>query len=191
MADALFLALLAFPSELAPPGKFGTLTLILLTKLAFEHVFVARWDANWKAMICDRSQPIELRLTRFYTEYADRIFDACWIRIFMFAGLKGHPMTNRYVSHIRNQLIGPGCNELRAEPRLPISSIAMTRREEEAFWALHGAVFYLGIRTFIYGVRTSPNRAEVVRDQVQTFLAGAPRILRESLRDGEAGTRQR
>jgi len=163
-----------------------------LIERVYEHVFVARWDANWRALICDRSQPIESRLTRFYTEYADRIFDACWMRIFMFAALKGHPMTNRYVSLIRNQLIKPGCNELRADLRLPpISSVAMTRREEEAFWALHGAIFYLGIRTFIYEVRTSPNRAEVIRDQVQTFLAGAPRILRESLRDEEVGARQR
>ncbi|MFA7307552.1 MAG: TetR/AcrR family transcriptional regulator [Hyphomicrobium sp.] len=153
-----------------------------LIERVYEHVFVARWDASWKTLICDRSQSIEARLIRFYTEYADRIFDPCWMRIFMFAGLKGHPMTHRYVSLIRNQLIKPCCNELRAELRLPpISSAAMTPREEEAFWGLHGAVFYFGIRTFIYEVRTSPNRAEVIRDQVQMFLAGVPPILRAAL----------
>ncbi len=54
-------------------------------------------------------------------------------------------------------------------------------REEEAFWGLHGAVFYFGIRTFIYEVRTSPNRAEVIRDQVQMFLAGVPPIVQAAL----------
>ncbi|MBN9291605.1 MAG: TetR/AcrR family transcriptional regulator, partial [Hyphomicrobium denitrificans] len=78
--------------------------------------------------------------------------------------------------------IKPCCNELRADLALPpIATVAITPREEELFWGLHGAVFYLGIRTFIYEVRTSPNRAEVIRDQVQTFLAGAPRILREAV----------
>jgi len=153
-----------------------------LIERVYEHVFVARWDASWKDMICDRSLPLEARLTRFYIEYGNRIFDACWMRIFMFAGLKGHPMTHRYVSLIRNQLIKPCCNELRAELRLPpISTVAMTPREEEAFWGLHGAVFYLGIRTFIYEVRTAPNRSEVIRDQVRAFLAGAPPILRAAL----------
>lgn len=153
-----------------------------LIERVYEHVFVARWDANWKSLICDRSLPIAERMTGFYTEYGDRIFDPRWMRIFMFAGLKGHPMTQRYVSLIRNQLIKPCCNELRADLRLPsISSVAMTAREEEAFWGLHGAFFYLGIRTFIYEVRTPSNRAEVIRDQVEMFLGGAPHVLRKAL----------
>lgn len=153
-----------------------------LIERVYEHVFVARWDSAWKALICDRSLPLEARLIQFYSEYTERIFDARWMRIFMFAGLKGHPMTHRYVALIRNQFIKQCCNELRVDLALPsIASVAMTPREEELFWGLHGAVFYVGIRTFIYEVQTSPNRAEVIRDQVQTFLAGAPRILREAV----------
>ncbi len=134
------------------------------------------------------SLSLEDRLIRFYREYADRIFDAQWMRIFMFAGLKGHPMTDRYVSLIRTQLIRPACGELRAELRLPtLASIPITAREEEAFWALHGMVFYLGIRKFIYSVRTHRDQSQIIEDDVRAFLAGAPRHLAGRLRSGNAG----
>ncbi len=150
-----------------------------LIERVYNHVFLARWDANWKAQITDRSRPLQARLEQFYIAYASRIFDAQWMRIFMFAGLKGHQMTDRYVSLVRNQLIKPACGELRAELRLPsLADVSMTAREEEAFWALHGAMFYLGIRTFIYEVRSHQDRAETIRDQVQMFLSGAPAVLR-------------
>jgi len=152
-----------------------------LIERVYEHVFVRRWDPTWTALITDRSRPFEDRIVRFYLEYADRIFDAQWMRIFMFAGLRGHAMTGRYVSLVRNQLIKPACGELRAELGLPtLASVPLTAREEEAFWALHGTVFYLGIRKFIYGVRTHRDQAQTIRDDVQIFLAGVPSVAREA-----------
>lgn len=159
-----------------------------LIERVYEHVFVSRWDPGWKALITDRTQTLEDRLIRFYREYAERIFDAQWMRIFMFAGLKGHPMTDRYVSLIRTQLIRPACGELRAALGLPtLASVPITAREEEAFWALHGMIFYLGIRKFIYGVRTHRDQSQIIGDDVRAFLAGASFILREACgNSGEA-----
>ncbi|WP_439543468.1 TetR/AcrR family transcriptional regulator [Hyphomicrobium sp.] len=159
-----------------------------LIERVYEHVFVSRWDPGWKALIADRTQRLEDRLIRFYREYAERIFDAQWMRIFMFAGLKGHPMTDRYVSLIRTQMIRPACGELRATLGLPtLASVPITAREEEAFWALHGMIFYLGIRKFIYGVRTHRDQSQIIEDDVRAFLAGAPFILREACENaGEA-----
>ncbi|WP_291155108.1 TetR/AcrR family transcriptional regulator [Hyphomicrobium sp.] len=150
-----------------------------LIERVYDHVFLSRWDPDWRGLLSDRSQPLEQRLIRFYHAYAERIFDAQWMRIFMFAGLKGHPMTNRYVSLIRTQLIRPACGELRAELGLPtLASLPITAREEEAFWALHGMVFYLGIRKFIYGMRTQGDQSQIIADDVRALLAGAPFILR-------------
>lgn len=153
-----------------------------LIERVYDHVFLARWDSDWKAQITNRARPLQERLESFYIEYASRIFDAQWMRIFMFAGLKGHPMTGRYVSLVRNQLIKPLCGELREELKLPsLAKLPMTAREEEAFWALHGAVFYLGIRTFIYEMRSHHNREDTIRDQVTMFLKGAPSVMRDVL----------
>lgn len=149
-----------------------------LIERVYDHVFLARWDAGWKDLLLDRTRPLEDRLVCFYSAYAERIFDPQWMRIFMFAGLKGHPMTGRYVTLVRNQIIKPACAELRAESNLPpLAKTAMTAREEEAFWGLHGAVFYLGIRTFIYEVRTPIDRAGAIRDHVRIFLNGARETL--------------
>lgn len=151
-----------------------------LIERVYDHVFLARWDSAWKAQITDRGRPLKERLEAFYIEYANRIFDAKWMRIFMFAGLRGHPMTGRYVYLVRNQLIKPLCGELRADLKLPsLAQLPMTAREEEAFWSLHGAVFYLGIRTFIYEMRSHQNREDTIRDQVTTFLNGAPSVMRD------------
>lgn len=150
-----------------------------LIERVYDHVFLARWDAGWKALIADRTQPLEERLVAFYTAYADRIFDARWMRIFMFAALRGHPMSGRYVALVRNQVIKPICNELRADLKWPpLSRVAITAREEETFWGLHGAIFYLGIRTFVYGMEPKQDRADAIRDQVRIFLTGAPQVLR-------------
>lgn len=150
-----------------------------LIERVYDHVFLARWDQSWKAQITDRTQPLKDRIENFYAAYAERIFDAQWMRIFMFAGLKGHPMTDRYVSLVRTQLIKPLCGELRAELKLPaVADLPMTAREEEAFWTLHGAFFYLGIRAFIYDVRSHQERRATIRDQVAMFLAGVPAVMR-------------
>lgn len=159
-----------------------------LIERVYDHVFLARWDHSWKAQIIDRSYPLNDRLENFYAAYAERIFDAQWMRIFMFAGLKGHPMTDRYVSLVRNQLIKPLCGELRAELKLPaLAALPMTAREEEAFWTLHGAFFYLGIRTFIYDVRSRQERRDTIRDQVAIFLAGAPAVMRAACKANSVG----
>lgn len=152
-----------------------------LIERVYEHVFLARWDPAWKVLIHDRSRSLEDRLVRFYLEYAERAFDPQWMRIFMFAGLKEHAMTSRYVSLVRSQLIRPACAELRAELGLPApAALPITAREEEAFWGLHGKVFYLAIRKYIYGVRTRQEQSQTIRDDVQIFLAGAPRVAREA-----------
>ena len=67
-----------------------------LTERVYEHVFVSRWDPGWKTLILDRDQPLEDRLIRFYREYAERIFDAQCMRVFMFACVKGHTRHDRY-----------------------------------------------------------------------------------------------
>lgn len=150
-----------------------------LIERVYEHVFVSRWDPAWRSLIVDRRTTMEDRLTRFYLDYAARIFDVQWMRIFMFSGLKGYAITDRYVSLVREQLILPACAELRAELKLPTPArVAISPREEEAFWALHGMVFYLAIRKFIYGAKVREDVRQILSDDVRVFLAGIPPIAR-------------
>ncbi len=59
-------------------------------------------------------------------------------------------------------------------------------REQELFWGLHGRIFYMAIRKFVYQMPIPPDdeRAVVVSDAVRQFILGNRRVL------GEMRTRQ-
>jgi len=49
------------------------------------------------------------------------------------------------------------------------------------FWGLHGRIFYLAIRKFIYATPIPSDLDAIVRDAIRTFLDGArmtmPKLL--------------
>lgn len=152
-----------------------------LIERMYEHVFLNRWNPAWRDLIQDRSQTLEQRLLLFYRTYVDRIFDDTWVRIFMHSGLGGYPIASRYMALVGDQLIVPMCGELRDTLALPPPEAApLTEREQEAAWGLHGKVFYLAIRRFIYRVTIPTDIQPIIEDDVRTFLAGAPALAREA-----------
>ena len=56
------------------------------------------------------------------------------------------------------------------------------------FWGLHGRIFYLAIRKFIYETPVPSDLEQTVRDAVQLFLDGArlalPKVMQESQPNG-------
>ena len=59
-----------------------------LVERVYEHIYLSRWNPNWGPLIRDRTRSLESRLTRFYLEYVERVFDYNWVRIFVSSGLK-------------------------------------------------------------------------------------------------------
>ncbi len=96
-----------------------------LIERVYEHVYLSRWDPSWGSLIRDRSQTLEARLIQFYLEYADRVFDYDWVRIFVFSGLKSFDITKRYLTIIREEIVEAACLELRHELNLPSRSSAV------------------------------------------------------------------
>lgn len=145
-----------------------------LIERVYEHVYVSRWNPYWETIITDSSRPLEDRLVQFYREYAERIFDYDWVRIFVFSGLRSYNITGRYLAIIRDKLVIPACLELRKEHRLSIPQQApVSEREEEAIWGLHGQIFYIAIRKFVYGMPTPENLDQTIVDHVKRFIRGA------------------
>lgn len=154
-----------------------------LIERVYEYVYLSRWQTSWGPLITDRSRPLEDRLTQFYLEYVERVFDYHWVRIFAFSGLKSFDITSRYLAIVRDQIILPACAELRQELGLPgVAQIPVGEREAELFWGLHGRIFYLAIRRYVYGTLTPENLDPIVRDAVRTFRAGVPEVLRDIVR---------
>lgn len=153
-----------------------------LIERVYQEVYLSRWSPDWGPMIRDRSLPLEARLTRFYLDYVERVFEYNWVRIFVFSGMKSFGITGRYLDIVRREIIEPAAAELRHDLELPDAKAhPLGARETELFWGLHGRIFYLAIRKFIYETPIPPDLDAIVRDAVQTFMDGAkitmPKLL--------------
>ena len=108
--------------------------------------------------------------------YAKRVFDYDWVRIFVSSGLKSYGLTERYLDIIRSKKIEPAAQELRdsrGDPgTLPPSSTSPAD-EIELFWGLHGAVFYIAIRKYVYNMPLEIDVEATVRATVANFFEGA------------------
>ncbi len=151
-----------------------------LIERVYEEVFLGRWSPSWSALIRDRNLPFETRLCRFYLEYVERVFEYNWVRIFVFSGMKSFNITGRYLDIVRKEIIEPACNELRHDLGLPLSeSVPLSERETEMFWGLHGRIFYIAIRRYVYATPTPGQLDDVVRDAIAAFLDGSKAVMQE------------
>lgn len=151
-----------------------------LIERVYEEIYLSRWSPSWAGLIRDRSLPLQTRLTRFYLEYVERVFEYNWVRIFVFSGLKSFDITKRYLEIVRKEIIEPACGEMRHELKLPpVEQVKLSEREVEMFWGLHGRIFYMAIRRFVYQTPTPTELNDVVTDAVRVFFDGSKGLMRE------------
>jgi AcrR family transcriptional regulator len=149
-----------------------------LIERVYQEVYLSRWSPGWGALIRDRTLPLEARLTGFYLDYVARVFEYNWVRIFVFSGMKSFGITGRYLEMVRREIIEAAASELRHELGLPDTrACPLSERETEMIWGLHGRIFYLAIRKFIYETPIPRDLDAVVRDAVTSFLEGARACL--------------
>ncbi len=136
-----------------------------LTEAVFERIYLGRLDPRWIEEIRDRAVPLRARLLRFYCAYTGAIFTYEWMRIFMWAGLAGDALNNRYLSRVADSLLAPIAAEIGAAPGL-------ARPSMEDMWNLHGGIVYIGIRRFIYRLPTPEDCTPAIEAAIDRFLAG-------------------
>jgi AcrR family transcriptional regulator len=152
-----------------------------LVERVYEHVYLGSWQKHWGDLIQDRSRPLEDRLVQFYSEYIDHIFRFDWVRIFIFAGLKSFDISERYLGMVMETVGTPALVEAREEFGFASPDMPIGWREQELFWGLHGRIFYMAIRKFVYRMPIPPDdeRAVIVSDAVRQFILGTRRVLSE------------
>jgi hypothetical protein len=117
-------------------------------------------------------------LVNFYREYAEVILTYEWIRLFMFAGLKNLGLNARYLKMLRERVFEKVIEELRDEYGRPSTAeMPITVLEIEMIWGLHAAIFYLGVRQFIYGMPLEADVNSIIDAKVTTFLHGVRSVL--------------
>jgi AcrR family transcriptional regulator len=159
-----------------------------LIERVYEHIYVSRWNPDWDLLVRDRQTPLKQRILQFYLEYVERIFDYQWVRIFVFSGLKGFDITHRYLALIGNRIVVPFCLELRHDLGLPDAGrVPVSERETEFVFGLHGRIFYLAVRRFIYGTRTPKDLTQIIEDAVEGFFEGAGPMMKRIVGEGHPG----
>ena len=134
----------------------------------YETVYVRRWRSEWDEMLVDRSVPLRTRLIDFYHAYTDVVFQRDWMRIFLFAGLKGGEINRRYIERVRTRILEPMVRECRDELGL---SGPLSDEDIELAWSMHGGIYYFGVRTEIYAQTPLAGLDFVIESSVDGLIA--------------------
>lgn len=161
----------------------------LIDRVYYE-LFEGRWKPEWQALLDDPALAPEEKLVRFYCDYARTILTRDFVRIFIFSGLSDHYIPDRFFALLRSKLFPRLVRETR-KYRGITSKAKPTVRETELLMGLHGGIFYIGVRRWIYGqdipaTAKDPDGVALITDRVRSYLLSAPAVL-----DGKAVAKPR
>ena len=140
-----------------------------LIERVYTEMFEGRWKPEWEVLLDDKKLDVEIKLTRFYSDYAKVILQSDWVRIFVFSGLSDRYITDRYFALLREKLFPRLVRESRAYRGI-VSRKKPAGRELELLLGLHGNIFYMGIRRWIYGQAVHEVQSVVMNDDVEDYI---------------------
>jgi len=148
----------------------------------YEEVYLGRWDPYWETVILDRTLPLEERLTKLYVAYAQAALTWDWVRIFMFSGLRGESINQKYLELLRKRILEPIAIEVRHALGLPaVEHVPLQEAEIELIWSINARIFYFGQREWIFKVPVSGPIEDLIALTIRHFVAGARVVLPEML----------
>lgn len=149
-----------------------------LVDRVYREVYLRRWNPNWETVLANDEAPLRGRLIEFYVNYASKIMDYEWVRIFMYAGLLGSDINSRYIAFLKQRVVLRVCHALRAERHLPkVKDPEISPREEQLVWSLQGSILYMAIQKHLYGFDQGITLNRAVEDRVNAFMDGVPAVF--------------
>jgi AcrR family transcriptional regulator len=152
-----------------------------LIQEVYKEVFESRWKPEWEALLDDESLTPEEKFNAFYLDYTNTVLTYDFVRILIFSGLSDHSISDRFFELLRSRLLPRLIRETRKYCNQPTTPNP-TQRELEFLMGLHGGIFYIGMRRWIYGqaiyAAESPDtEQEIIRDRVQSYLHSAKSLF--------------
>lgn len=152
-----------------------------LIKQVYEDVFESRWKPEWEALLDDNKLSPEEKLNAFYLDYSATVLTYDLVRILIFSGLSDHSISDRFFEMLRSRLLPRLIRETRKYCQRNTRA-KPSHRELEHLMGLHGGVFYIGIRRWIYGQAiydaSSPHaEQEIIRDRINSYLHSAKTLF--------------
>ncbi len=150
-----------------------------LIQAVYQEVYLTRWQPEWEHALADPALPIRDRLIAFYTHFTSAVFTPEWIRIYLFAGLRGLEMNQWWISFVEQHLFRSLAAALRQAHSLPgLDAHPLSPRELELYWLFHGGIFYYGQRREVYGQVSEVALSDFIETSVDALLNGLPAMLR-------------
>mgnify|MGYP001252080344 FL=1 len=87
----------------------------------YQVVFLNRWSDEWDRVLKDRGKPLQVRLIALYKSYYATVDRYDVIRISLSSALRGEKIGINYLEYVRQELIIPIAEEIRAEFGLAFS----------------------------------------------------------------------
>ena len=152
-----------------------------LIQEVYKEVFESRWKPEWEQLLDDEKLTPEEKFIAFYIDYSNTVLTYDFVRILIFSGLSDHSISDRFFELIRLRLLPRLIRETRQFCKRPLTS-KPSERELEFLMGLHGGIFYIGMRRWIYGqaiyaADIPDTQEEIIRDRVQAYLQSAKTIF--------------
>lgn len=155
-----------------------------------DELFEDRWRPEWEALLDDPDVDIEEKLIRFYGGYVTDVLSKEFVRILIYSGLTDHSITDRFFAMLRVRLFPRLVRETRRFRGASLES-PPTERELELLIGLHGGIFYMTMRRWVYGqdvyratsyecfrqIRFDDYVATLIHDRVRAYLISSRELF--------------
>ena len=153
----------------------------------YVELFEGLWQPEWDRLLDDRKLDAETKLVRFYRAYAKAIFTREFVRIMIFSGLSDHTIPDRFFALLRERLFPRLIRATRRHCGI-VGRSRPSARELELLMGLHGGIFYIGLRRWVYeqpvhGAEASEHDDAYIADRVTSYLLSAGPVLYQQRED--------
>ncbi len=147
----------------------------------YTELFEGLWKPEWEELLDDPKLDATAKFNRFYTDYAKAILGRDFVRILVFSGLSDHYIPDRFFVLLRERLFPRLIRETRRHCGVT-SRAKPSARELELLMGLHGGIFYIGLRRWVYeqsvhGAEAAEHDEDHIRDRVKGYLLSAKDVL--------------
>ena len=154
-----------------------------LIERVYQEVVLDHWKPEWQVLLSDEGKSTEAKFVEFYIDYAKTILTHDFVRILIFSGLSDKLFSDRFFKLLQTNILPLLVFETRKYCNFK-SDQAISEKEMELLLGLHGGIFYLGIRRWIYGASFQSETnfmsdEDIIKDRVASYLLSAQHLLQE------------
>ena len=76
-----------------------------LIQEVYKVVYLGLWNERWDEILINSRLPLRSRLIGFFDQYTDVIMNSQWLRLYLYAGLRGVEINELYIKLVEEKII--------------------------------------------------------------------------------------